>query len=111
MRAAVRAMLMEGTDLDDDLERLLLKIDNGPYHMMPLDELESDEEIDDADHLAELGLVKLLPADDRFPDRLVLTGAGSHAIGTFDFDTLRDERHKRGRAPKAGLGVTPMVKI
>jgi len=114
LREAVRAALIErlSDSIEPDDKELLLKIDNSPYHMLPIDELESDDEIDAVDRLAQMGLVRLMPADARFPERVVLTSGGSHATGTFDWDTLRDERPRhRGGMRLNKPGITPMVKV
>lgn len=90
LREAVRFILCEKEDLSFVQRTVLQKIDNGPYHMMPIDELD-DLELNVADELVMRGLVKFLPASARFPERLVLSTNGSHALDTFVGDTLRDE--------------------
>jgi hypothetical protein len=73
--------------VSDDIRKLLLKIDSGDYHMAPVVNL-SAIEIEDAEQLSMMGLLKHLPRSDRFPERFVLTPTGSHAIDTFKFSTL-----------------------
>lgn len=101
LREYVRAVLTEKFDLGAGAKMVLQKIDDGPYHMLPVDELD-DRELDMAEMLAMRGLVKRLPANARFPERFVLSAGGSHATGTFDSDTLHDERGKIMRARRAG---------
>lgn len=97
LREYVRAVLSERQDANSVAKSVLQKIDDGPYHMLPVDELD-DLELDVAETLVMKGLVKRLPANRRFPERFVLTAGGSHATGTFDMDTLSQER-SRSRRP------------
>jgi hypothetical protein len=88
-------------DVGAGAKMVLQKIDAGPYHMLPVDELDP-RELDMAEMLAMRGLVKRLPANARFPERFVLSAGGSHATGTFDSDTLRDEEGQIRRARRQG---------
>jgi hypothetical protein len=46
--------------------------------------------------VAELaGYLRCLPKRGRFPRRYVVTANGSHLLGTFDFDTLHQEKRAR----------------
>lgn len=102
LRAYVRSILTEDVGVQaDPTVALLQKIDDGPYHMTPVDALE-DDELDAADKLVSRGYLKFLPASGRFPDRLVVTGGGSHKTGTFDMDTLHDEKPEIRRAQRNG---------
>ncbi len=92
LRRAVRGLMLEA--LSPEGVKLLLKIDNGPYHMMPADEFDHA----DLPLLADLikrKLVKHLQGNRRFPERFVLTDAGTHETGTFEWDTLSSERRSR----------------
>ncbi len=101
LREAIRAILAEKTELALNTKALLQKIDDGPYHMTPVDELEGDER-EAAEVLVMRGLLKHLPANSRFPERYVVSAAGSHATGTFDMDTFHDERPEIRRAQRNG---------
>ncbi len=82
-------------------KKLLQKIDNGPYHSMPVDELSPDE-LEAAEVLAMNRMLRRMPADRRFPERFVLTSTGSHKTGTFAVDKLHDEEGDIRRARRAG---------
>ena len=90
----VAALIFEGHLGEEDVppvaKELLLKIDNGPYHALPVTELsDEDGELDVADALVGKGWLRRVPASKRFPEHFVLTSLGSHAIGTFKFSRLR----------------------
>jgi hypothetical protein len=101
LRQLVRAIISERADIGAGAKMVLQKIDDGPYHMLPVDELDA-RELDMAEMLAMRGLVKRLPANARFPERFVLSSGGSHATGTFDGDTLHDERGQIYKARRQG---------
>lgn len=101
LRQLVRSILLERYDADLSTKRLLQKIDDGPYHMLPVDELESHE-LEAAEVLAMRGLVKRLPANRRFPERFVVEPTGNHVKGDFDMDTLHDERGRIYKARRQG---------
>lgn len=101
IREAVRAILAEEIRLGPTVKALLQRVDDGPYHMLPVDEFSPDE-MQMLDVAVRAGLVKRLPANARFPERFVLSGGGSHATGTFDMDTLHDERGEIRAARRAG---------
>jgi len=101
LREAVCAFLIERYGVGPAVKALLQKVDDGPYHSMPVDELSADE-LAMLDVAARSGLVRRMPANARFPERFVLTGGGSHETGTFDMDTLHDERGEIRRARRDG---------
>lgn len=101
LRAFVRAVLTERMDVGPGAKMVLQKVDDGPYHMLPVDELDA-RELDMAEMLVMRGLLKRLPANARFPERFVQSSAGSHAAGSFDMDKLHDERGDINRARRRG---------
>lgn len=80
LESFVRETLMTETMSVKDL---LTTVDEGPYHMMPVEDL-NDETVEALEKLTLRGLVRRLPANSRLPDRFVVTSAGSHVMGTFD---------------------------
>lgn len=66
------------------LQRALLRqVDAGPYHSVHPDTLAPLARRRAAD-LERWGLLRTLPPTRRFPTRLVVTVAGSYALGFFD---------------------------
>ena len=96
LRKYVRTILEGAMSESMTDKQLLQKVDNGPFHSMPIDEL-SPEEVEAAETLTMRGLLRRMPATNRFPERFVLTAGGSHATGTFASDTLHDEKPRRRR--------------
>jgi hypothetical protein len=109
--------------------KLLLKIDNSPHHYLPTANM-TQEEMDLASLLEEKRWVEFIPAGDTvvqevlrrdmwgaietaprkhvstprpLPERYVMLASGNYALGTFDWDTLSEEKremHKyRGSHP------------
>jgi hypothetical protein len=74
--------------LTKPLHALLLKIDNGDYHGLPADGVNSVVEKRNLDALVARHLIRFVPEGNRFPAHYVLTAAGSHAIETFRFTTM-----------------------
>lgn len=64
-------------------KRVLRKVEAGFCHSFPSAKL-GPREANTAALLAVRGLLKWMPARGRFPDRYVITGGGSWALGTFD---------------------------
>ncbi len=113
LRRAIALILIEDLDPFGPAIGLLKRVDAGDYHMLPLDDL-GDHEAAQADRLISRGLLRHVRADRRFPDRLVVTGAGSHALGTFASDTLHDEKRAAAlakRGSKLGSPVTPLATV
>ncbi len=104
LRSYVRSVLTEdmgpGPQADSTVS-LLQRVDDGPYHMLPVDELEGDE-LNAAETLVMRGLLRRLPASARFPERFVVTAGGSHKTGTFAMDTFHDEKPEIRRARRNG---------
>lgn len=96
LRGLIRVILEHAGASPYFLKQVLQKVDDGPYHMLPADELE-DDELSAAEALVMRGRLKRLPATERFPERFVLSSAGSHETGTFDMDTWSEERPRRRR--------------
>lgn len=66
---------------------LLARIDNSNYHHMNADSIEPDDFLF-LNGLMGKGMVKKLPPNKFFPERYVVTTAGSYALGVFDFSDL-----------------------
>lgn len=68
-------------------KELLQRIDRSDYHHMNADEVEPEDMLL-MNGLEGRGMVKRMPANDRFPERYVVTTAGSYALGTFDYSDM-----------------------
>lgn len=77
--------------------RALLRVERSDFHACTRARLSSDLRAA-ADALVARGLLRVLPRKGRFPRRYVVTSAGSWALGTFDFDTLHEERRTARKA-------------
>jgi hypothetical protein len=66
-----------------DLERMILRIDAGKFHMLPVSEIDDVDEHRAIVDLMRRKFVKLLPENGRFPERYALTGEGLDAMETF----------------------------
>lgn len=101
LREAVRGILIERSEIGPAVKALLQRIDDGPYHMMPVDEFTVDE-LRMLAVAQRAGLIKHLPASARFPERFVLSSGGSHATDTFDMNTYHDEKPLIRQARRGG---------
>lgn len=82
LRRFIRSILLEDLAPTSNGMVVLKNVEAGDYHMLPSDYM-SDADRDQADRLVRRGLLRWLPANERFPARYVVTSGGSHALGTF----------------------------
>lgn len=96
-------------ELTPEERKMLLWIDNSPFHYLPTEKM-TDDEMMLAETLLDKRLIDLIPANHsvrqeyignragprlkelserKLPQRYVLLAAGSHAIGTFEQSSLK----------------------
>jgi hypothetical protein len=94
IRRIIVNCLLEALDPKSQAVAMLMKVDAGDFHMLPIDKM-SEAEKADAERLVAHKMLKKLSANAKFPERYVLTANGSHALGTFDSDTYDEEKDRK----------------
>ena len=76
-----------------DSRHVVSIVDAGPAHSLAVGEAPFSADDSRVIHALSLGWIRREPARGRWPERWVVTGAGSHALGTFDSDdpSFRDD--------------------
>lgn len=107
--------------LTPEEHKLLLKINNSPSHYLAVADM-TPGELTTAYMLSSAGFIERVPAyhgvnraitktrwgdeigsrqfnriNRALPDRYVMLAAGDHILGTFEFDTLREEKRRQRR--------------